>query len=118
MKESIKMEDYDGFPWRSTKVERTKILPLRWISNWLGSIATDHLVKGVYLDEDNNYGWRYKYHAKMWKYLNKPYEKWGTYYSIDMKALKRAWDQDPEHQELMRRLTDYNEDGIPYWDKE
>jgi hypothetical protein len=38
------------------------------------------------MDEDKEYGWRYKYHAFMWKYLNKPYEWWGTYYQIDMDA--------------------------------
>ena len=111
------MEDYAGFLQRSKKIEKTKILPLRWISNWLGSIATEHLVKCVYLDEDQNYGWRYKYHAFLWKYLNKPYEKWGTSYVINFDEIKKAWDNDPNHQELMRRLTDYNEDGIPYWEQ-
>ena len=38
------------------------------------------------MDEDEEYGLAYKYHAKMWKYLNKPYERWGTYYTIDMDA--------------------------------
>jgi hypothetical protein len=93
MKESIKMEDYDGFPWKSTKIEKTRIVPLRLISNWLGGIATYHLVKAVYLDEDKNYGFRYKYHAKMWKYLNKPYEKWGTYYRMDTRLLKENWNK-------------------------
>jgi hypothetical protein len=41
------------------------------------------------MDEDQEYGWRYKYHTKMWKYLNKPYEWWGTYYIIDMEAWKK-----------------------------
>ncbi len=93
MKENIKMEDYDGFPWKFTKIEKTRIVPLRLISNWLGEIASGHLVKAVFLDEDGEYGWRYKYHAKMWKYLNKPYEKWGTYYSIDTKWLTENWEK-------------------------
>jgi hypothetical protein len=93
MRESIKMEDYDGFPWKSTKIEKTRIVPLRLISNWLGEIASGHLVKAVFLDEDGEHGWRYKYHAKMWKYLNKPYEKWGTYYSIDTKWLTENWEK-------------------------
>lgn len=87
------MEDYDGFPWKSTKIEKTRIVPLRLISNWLGKIASGHLVKAVFLDEDGEHGWRYKYHAKMWKYLNKPYEKWGTYYSIDTKWLTENWEK-------------------------
>jgi hypothetical protein len=45
-----------------------------------------------------------------WKYLNMPYDRWGTVYKIDMEAWKKdlsgtAWD-------------DYDEDGIPYWEKE
>ena len=27
----------------------------------------------------------------MWKYLNKPYELWGTYYLIYTEAMKKAW---------------------------
>ena len=37
------------------------------------------------LDEDDHLGLRFKYHARMWKYLNKPYELWGTYHMIDLK---------------------------------
>lgn len=67
------------------KHQRTKITPLRWIGNICGEFAGSHLLKAVYMDEDAYFGWRYKYHAKMWKYLNKPYEWWGTYYIIDIK---------------------------------
>ena len=41
------------------------------------------------MDEDEEFGWRYRYHAKMYKLLNKPYELWGTYYTIDMAAWKK-----------------------------
>lgn len=93
----------------STKTQRTKILPLRWIGNFLGEYAGNHLVKCVNMDEDEDFGWRYKYHAKMYKILNKPYELWGTYYLLDIEAIKKdlegsGWD-------------DYDEDGIAYWDK-
>jgi hypothetical protein len=37
------------------------------------------------MDEDIDLGFRYRYHAFMWKYLNKPYTWWGTYYIIDLK---------------------------------
>jgi hypothetical protein len=50
-----------------------------------GEFAGNHLFKAMCMDEDQNYGWRYTYHAKMWKYLNKPYTLWGTYYIIDLK---------------------------------
>jgi hypothetical protein len=46
----------------------------------------------------------------MWNYLNKPYQWWGTYYELDIEEMKKdlegsSWD-------------DYDEDGIPYWEKE
>lgn len=80
MKESIEMEESDGFLSSLQKIEKTKILPLRWFGNFLGSVATKHLLKSVWLDEDNNWGIRFKYHCFMWKHLNKPYQLWGTSY--------------------------------------
>ena len=71
------------------KHQKTKILPLRWIGNFLGGYAGNHLIKAFDLDEDDNLGFKFKYHAKMWKYLNKPYELWGTYYIIDLKEENR-----------------------------
>lgn len=79
------MEDYDGF-LKSTKIQRTKILPLRLIGNYLGGYASNHLVRCFDYDEDGKYGLAYKYHAFMWKYLNKPYEWWGTYYLVDIRG--------------------------------
>jgi hypothetical protein len=69
------------------KHQKTKIIPLRLIGNICGGFAGNHLVKAVYMDEDGDFNWRYTYHAKMWKYLNKPYERWGTYYVLD----KNEW---------------------------
>ena len=40
-------------------------------------------VKAFDLDENGNYGYRFKFHGKIWHYFNKPYERWGTYYTID-----------------------------------
>jgi len=75
-----------------TKIEKTKVVPLRWIGNFLGEYAGNHLVKAIDLDEslDSNLGFKFKYHAKCWKYLNKPYEWWGTYYMIDTEN----WEKD------------------------
>jgi len=67
-----------------TKIEKTKVVPLRWIGNFLGEYAGNHLVKAIDLDEDDRLGLKFKYHAKMWKILNKPYERWGTYYFMDL----------------------------------
>jgi hypothetical protein len=78
------MERKSGYQ-KMLKHQKTNILPLRWIGNICGEFAGNHIVKAVYLDEDNDLGFRYKYHAKMWKYLNKPYTLWGTYYILDIK---------------------------------
>lgn len=86
MKGCMLMEDSSGFLRRSRKIERTKIVPLRWIGNMCGGFAGNHIFKSLILDENGNNGLRYKYHAKMWKILNKPYELWGTYYILDMPA--------------------------------
>ena len=77
------MEDYDGFLKSSEKIQRTKILPLRWIGNGCSYIATSSLTKAFNLQRQNNLGYRFKFHWKVWKYVNKPYELWGTYYRLD-----------------------------------
>jgi len=103
----------------SRKIQRTRIWPLRWIGNFLGGYAGNHLIKAIDLDEslDSQLGLRFKYHAKMWKYLNKPYEWWGTYYTIDIDKWKNEIDQ-------MRidmsdeGWDDYDAFGKAYWEKE
>jgi hypothetical protein len=85
MKESIKMENSDGFLNKITKHQKTKILPLRWIGNLCGEVASNSLVRAFGLQDQYNFGYRFKFHSKVWKYLNKPYELWGTYYIIDLK---------------------------------
>jgi hypothetical protein len=104
------MEDYDGFLSNSKKIEKTKIWPLRVIGNISGAYAGNHLVKAIDLDEDNKLGFKFKYHANCWKYLNKPYTWWGTYYEVDIKGMiddfeGAGWDY-------------YDEFGKAYWDKD
>jgi len=94
----------------STKTQRTKILPLRWIGNICGEFAGNHIVKCVNMNDDEEYGFRYKYHAKMWKYLNKPYEWWGTYYTIDMDVWKKDLEQ-IKKDVSGQNWDDYDEDG-------
>ena len=94
----------------TTKIEKTRIWPLRVIGNICGGFAGNHLFKAMLLDEDGDNGWRYKYHGKMWVILNKPYKLWGTYYELDIKGMKddlqgSGWD-------------DYDEFGKAYWDKD
>lgn len=108
------MEDSDGFLRMSQKINKTKILPLRWIGNLSGEIASNSLVKAFDLQEDDNLGYRFKFHSKVWHYLNKPYTRWGTFYMVNTDA----WKIDPETQELLGRLgSDYDEDGVAYWKK-
>ena len=101
----------------STKIERTRILPLRWIGNISGEFAGNHIVKCVNMDEDQELGWRYKYHAKMWKILDKPYQWWGTYYTIDMDAWKKDLDQ-IKIDMSDEGWDDYDAFGKAYWDKD
>jgi hypothetical protein len=94
----------------TTKIEKTRVWPLRVIGNICGGFAGNHLFKAIILDEDGNLGWRYKYHGKMWVVLNKPYRWCGTYYELDIQGLKddldgAGWD-------------DYDEFGKAYWDKD
>jgi hypothetical protein len=82
------MADSDGFPETgflkfSNKIHKTRILPLRWIGNGCSYIATNSLVKAFGLQEDDNLGYRFKFHSKVWHYFNKPYTWWGSYYTVD-----------------------------------
>ena len=37
---------------------------------------------------------------------------------FDLEAMLDAWKIDPRTQELLAKLgSDYDEDGVPYWDK-
>jgi hypothetical protein len=110
MKGNTKMEDSDGFLKHSKKFNKTKILPLRWIGNGCSHIATNSLVKAFDLQDNNDFGYRFKFHSKVWNYLNKPYTWWGTYYTIDLEYLKN----DPV---LDKLGSDYDEDGVAYWEK-
>lgn len=84
MKGNTKMADSDGFLKKTIKINKTKILPLRLIGNACSTIAIRSLVKALNLDEDGNNGYLFKFHSKVWKYFNKPYEWWGTYYMVDL----------------------------------
>ena len=78
------MERSDGFLKNITKVQKTRILPLRWIGNLCGEVASNSLVKAFGLQDQDNFGYRFKFHCKVWKYVDKPYRWWGTYYTVDL----------------------------------
>jgi hypothetical protein len=78
------MAKSDGYLRKTTKHQRTRILPLRWIGNLCGEIAGNSVVKAFDLQDQENFGYRFKFHSKVWYYLNKPYDRWGTYYEINL----------------------------------
>ena len=78
------MADYDGFLKNSVKHQRTKILPLRWIGNISSNIATKHLIEAIHMNDHDDYGFMYHFHGRMWLIFNKPYQLWGTYYTVKL----------------------------------
>jgi hypothetical protein len=100
------------------RIDRTNILPLRWLANISGSIGSHMLMKAVYLDEDSNYGLRYRIYGNLWHIFHKPYEKWGTYYSLDVEAWTAELDSlmedmDADDADLYEKLGDeYDKMGI------
>ena len=79
--------------------------PLRWIANWFGSISSSAIMRISWAEEyEKNYGFRYKLDGLIWDYLWPIYNKYGTFYKLDMDLSGAEWD-------------DYDADGIPYWEK-
>jgi hypothetical protein len=107
------MAKSDGFHNKITKIQKTRILPLRWIGNLCGEISANSLVKAFDLEEDGNFGYRFKFHCKVWHYFNKPYQWWGTSYLLDTKD----WLDQIKTNVASQNWDDYDEDGIAYWEK-
>lgn len=118
------MENSDGFLRSTTPIHKTNNLILRWFANYVSSPISHKCLtlslRIYFTDEDGVIpmtAWRKKkmnFYSKMYHRLGYPYSKWGTTYRLDMDAWKRELYQD----ELLERLgSDYDEDGIPYWEK-
>lgn len=75
-------DDFIG-EWRTTRVDKSRP-PLRWIANIAGSIASKGLLDVSYMEEENYTGWRYKVNLFLWNNLYPFYEKYGTYYIVDI----------------------------------
>lgn len=105
--------------FRTTKYNKTNILPLRWFANACENMASPLLLKAVYLMEDGlDDSLRYRIYSYMSSKLYKPYYKWGTYYTVNNLQEVTDWFNNPDNDEIMKRLgSDYDEDGIPYWEK-
>jgi hypothetical protein len=86
-------------------VEHNSKPPLRWIANWAGSIASRNMLELSYMeDEGLDKGFRYKYYGWLWDTFWPIYQKYGTFYKLDMDMSASGWD-------------DYDENGVPYWEK-
>jgi hypothetical protein len=84
MKESIKMEDYNGYRWKFTKQEKTKILPLRWFGNLCEKPAAYNLGMAIHYSDHDDHGLAFKYYAISSNILYKPYFWWGTQYKMEI----------------------------------
>lgn len=78
--------------------------PLRWFANWAGSIASKGILEISYMEDVGYTGFKYRYYSFLWDTFWPIYEKYGTFYTLDMDLSGNGWD-------------DYDEDGIPYWEK-
>lgn len=125
MKESIKMEELGGF--KSTPIHKTNNLLLRWFANNISNPVSHHFLSlglGIYFRDEDGIApmtpalkRRMNFYIKIEKITGIPYRKWGTTYLLNMDEFKKIWEEDPDHQELMKRLTDYNENGVAYWEE-
>lgn len=84
------------------KMNRTNILPLRWFANLCGHVACRVILPISNMDEDGNYGVKYKLYGFIYKITWPPYSKFGTFYVWTGDLGGAGWD-------------DYDENGHPYW---
>ena len=101
-----------------TPEHKTNVLPLRWLANYLFHPVSMWFFRiGLRANDRFEYEWEtYKFRHfimekigwNMYRYLDKPYSKWGTVYKWNL----------PEDFKLDDGLgwDDYDEHGIPYWD--
>ena len=75
-------DDYIG-GWRTTRVDKSRP-PLRWIANLAGDIASKGLLDVSYMEDAGYTGWRYKVNLFLWDTFYPFYEKYGTYYEVDI----------------------------------
>lgn len=86
------------------KIHNTNVLPLRWLANIFGSIANWTILKAAWLDEDQNYGLKYKLYEKIYLRTWPIYSKFGSFYEFSFDMSGDGW-------------NDYDSDGVPYWEK-
>ena len=108
----------------SFKVQRTRILPLRWLANYiseplsmkffdLGLRRHDLLDNMGAEDRVFQNDFRLKLWWRLYAIIGEPYMRWGTMYQLDMTKLKEEF-EDMSGDEW----NDYDSDGIPYWENQ
>lgn len=100
---------------------KTNVLPLRWLVNGVFHPISMYFFSkslGIYFrDEDGivpmtpKLERKMEFYHKLYKILDKPYDKFGTTYLLNRKLIEEMAEEmsGPE-------WDDYDEDGIPYWD--
>jgi hypothetical protein len=88
MKESIKMENYNGYQKRFTKEHKTNNLLLRWFANLCEKPASYHLNIFLHYSDHDDYGLACRFHAYVSNVFYKPYLRWGTVYKLNMNKLE------------------------------
>ena len=111
--QSTKTTDWCGKKMlkHSTIEHRTKILPLRWVVNYISSVGSTCLVRAADLDEDGDYGFKYRFYSKAWKISDLLSSRWSTLYRIDMDE----WLKDLKEDMAGAEWDDYDSEGNAYW---
>ena len=114
----------DGYQTLTTPIHKTNNLLLRWFANYISSpISHRYLSKSLriyFRDEDGietmtpKLERRMNCYSKLYRILGLPYEKWGTTYLLN----REVWLKEMKIDQVLERLgSDYDENGIPYWEK-
>jgi hypothetical protein len=109
----------------SIKIHGTRILPLRWLANYvfeplsmkffnIGLRRHDQLEDMGAEDRVFKNDLKLKICWRLYEILGEPYMRWGTMYQLDMDKIKEEF----EDMDLSGDgWNDYDSDGVPYWEK-
>jgi len=105
----------------STPQHKTKVLPLRWLVNGVFHTASMYFFSkslGIYFrDEDGitpmtpKLERKMEFYHKLYKILDKPYDKFGTTYLISRNFLDKVSEEISGSE-----WDDYDENDVAYWE--
>lgn len=75
------MFEDDFLGWKVERIDKSRP-PLRWIANLAGEISGWAIWNAAMLDEDEDFGFRYKVYSKIFAISNPLYSKYGTFYKV------------------------------------